>query len=64
MNELVGTYQDEWRTVVNDSTRQRQFRQFVNTVSSHSSGPNAGNAIFVSRRNARSRLSQWWNVDR
>ena len=33
MNELVGTYFDEWKTVVEDQERQKQFRQFVNTVS-------------------------------
>ncbi len=31
MDELVGTYADEWRAVVNDPERQKQFRQFVNT---------------------------------
>ncbi|KAJ3551241.1 hypothetical protein NM688_g4815 [Phlebia brevispora] len=31
MNELVGTYRDEWSVVANDPARQRQFRQFVNT---------------------------------
>jgi nitrite reductase (NAD(P)H) len=33
MSELVGTYADEWKAVVNDPARRRQFRQFVNTVS-------------------------------
>ena len=32
MDELVGTYYDEWRTVVDDPERQKQFRQFTNTV--------------------------------
>jgi len=32
MNELVGTYVDEWKAVVDDPERRRQFRQFVNTV--------------------------------
>ena len=32
MDELVGTYFDEWKTVVDDQDRQKQFRQFVNTV--------------------------------
>lgn len=31
MGELVGTYADEWKAVVNDPARRRQFRQFVNT---------------------------------
>ncbi|KAI0086009.1 nitrite reductase [Irpex rosettiformis] len=31
MDELVGTYFDEWKTVVDDQERQKQFRQFVNT---------------------------------
>ncbi|KAH9855728.1 nitrite reductase [Lenzites betulinus] len=31
MNELVGTYFDEWKAVVNDQERQRKFRQFINT---------------------------------
>ncbi|RPD71067.1 nitrite reductase [Lentinus tigrinus ALCF2SS1-7] len=31
MDELVGTYFDEWRAVVDDPERQKQFRQFVNT---------------------------------
>ncbi|KAH9891345.1 nitrite reductase [Cubamyces lactineus] len=31
MDELVGTYYDEWKAVVNDQERQRKFRQFVNT---------------------------------
>jgi nitrite reductase (NAD(P)H) len=32
MDELVGTYYDEWRAVVEDPERRKQFRQFVNTV--------------------------------
>ena len=32
MDELVGTYFDEWKTVVDDQDRQKQFRQFVNSV--------------------------------
>ena len=32
MDELVGTYYDEWKSVVDDPERQKQFRQFVNTV--------------------------------
>ena len=32
MHELVGTYFDEWKAVVDDPARQKQFRQFVNTV--------------------------------
>ncbi|THH20470.1 hypothetical protein EUX98_g8578 [Antrodiella citrinella] len=31
MSELVGTYYDEWRAVVDDPSRQKQFRQFTNT---------------------------------
>ncbi|KAI0716158.1 nitrite reductase [Cerioporus squamosus] len=31
MDELVGTYFDEWRAVVDDPERQKRFRQFVNT---------------------------------
>lgn len=31
MNDLVGTYEDEWKGVVNNPERQKQFRQFVNT---------------------------------
>ncbi|KAG1776329.1 hypothetical protein EV702DRAFT_1179952 [Suillus placidus] len=31
MSELIGTYADEWKAVVNDPARRRQFRQFVNT---------------------------------
>ncbi len=38
MDELVGTYFDEWRAVVDDPERQKQFRQFVNTVSPFSVG--------------------------
>ncbi|KAI0770919.1 nitrite reductase [Trametes elegans] len=32
MDTLVATYADEWRAVVADQDRQRQFRQFANTV--------------------------------
>jgi len=35
MAELVGTYADEWKAVVDDPARKRQFRQFVNTVSGY-----------------------------
>lgn len=35
MDELVGTYFDEWKAVVDDQERQRKFRQFVNTASRH-----------------------------
>ncbi|EPQ53160.1 nitrite reductase [Gloeophyllum trabeum ATCC 11539] len=31
MDELVGTYYDEWAAVVKDPSRRKQFRQFVNT---------------------------------
>ena len=31
MDELVETYYDEWKAVVDDPARQKQFRQFVNT---------------------------------
>jgi len=31
MAELVGTYADEWKAVVDDPARRLQFRQFVNT---------------------------------
>ncbi|TFK51421.1 nitrite reductase [Heliocybe sulcata] len=31
MDELVGTYYDEWAAVVKDPNRRKQFRQFVNT---------------------------------
>ncbi|KDQ57287.1 hypothetical protein JAAARDRAFT_194442 [Jaapia argillacea MUCL 33604] len=31
MNDLVGTYTDEWRGVLQDPLRRKQFRQFVNT---------------------------------
>ncbi|KAJ8585502.1 nitrite reductase [Rhizopogon salebrosus TDB-379] len=31
MTELVGTYADEWKAVVDDPARKLQFRQFVNT---------------------------------
>ncbi|KAH7909470.1 hypothetical protein BJ138DRAFT_1066987 [Hygrophoropsis aurantiaca] len=31
MDELVGTYSDEWKAVIKDPARKRQFRQFVNT---------------------------------
>jgi nitrite reductase (NAD(P)H) len=34
MDELVGTYYDEWKIVTEDPERQKQFRQFVNTVCS------------------------------
>jgi hypothetical protein len=33
MGELIGSYADEWKAVVGDPARRRQFRQFVNTVS-------------------------------
>lgn len=33
MDELVSSYHDEWKAVANDHERQKQFRQFVNTVS-------------------------------
>ena len=33
MDDLVGTFYDEWKVVVDDPARQKQFRQFVNTVS-------------------------------
>lgn len=33
MDELVGKYFDEWKMVIDDQERQKQFRQFVNTVS-------------------------------
>ena len=33
MDELVGKYFDEWKMIVDDQERQKQFRQFVNTVS-------------------------------
>lgn len=33
MESLVGTYFDEWKAVVDDPARQKQFRQFINTVS-------------------------------
>ncbi|KZS88669.1 nitrite reductase [Sistotremastrum niveocremeum HHB9708] len=32
MDELVGTYADEWKTIVEQPERKKQFRQFVNTV--------------------------------
>lgn len=32
MNELIGTYHDEWKAVVDDPERQKQFRQFINSV--------------------------------
>lgn len=32
MDELVGSYYDEWKVVTDDPGRQKQFRQFVNTV--------------------------------
>lgn len=31
MGELIGSYADEWKAVVNDPVKRRQFRQFVNT---------------------------------
>ncbi|KAL6305724.1 nitrite reductase [Sparassis latifolia] len=31
MEELIGTYQDEWKAVVDNPGRQKQFRQFVNS---------------------------------
>ncbi|KAH9931317.1 nitrite reductase [Fomitopsis serialis] len=31
MKDLVGTYYDEWKAVVDSPERQKQFRQFVNT---------------------------------
>ncbi|OCH89826.1 nitrite reductase [Obba rivulosa] len=31
MDAIVGTYFDEWRAVVEDPERQKQFRQFVNS---------------------------------
>lgn len=31
MDELVGTFYDEWKAVVQDPERRKQFRQFVNT---------------------------------
>ncbi|KAH9947040.1 nitrite reductase [Amylocystis lapponica] len=31
MHALVGTYYDEWRAVVADPARQKQFRQFINS---------------------------------
>ncbi|KAF8843892.1 nitrite reductase [Paxillus ammoniavirescens] len=31
MEELVGTYSDEWSAVVKDPERKKQFRQFANT---------------------------------
>ncbi|KAG2363511.1 hypothetical protein BDR07DRAFT_1483621 [Suillus spraguei] len=31
MGELIGSYADEWKAVVNDPAKRRQFRQFVNT---------------------------------
>lgn len=35
MDDLVGTFRDEWSVVTNDPEKQKQFRQFVNTVSRH-----------------------------
>jgi nitrite reductase (NAD(P)H) len=32
MDDLVGTYYDEWKGVVEDPERRKHFRQFVNTV--------------------------------
>lgn len=34
MDRLIGTYQDEWKRAVQDPELRKQFRQFVNTVSS------------------------------
>lgn len=31
MSELIGSYADEWKAVVDDPARRRQFRQFVNS---------------------------------
>ncbi|KAG2031435.1 hypothetical protein BDR03DRAFT_986432 [Suillus americanus] len=31
MGELIGSYADEWKAVVNDPARRRQFHQFVNS---------------------------------
>ncbi|KAH7886820.1 hypothetical protein F5I97DRAFT_1058573 [Phlebopus sp. FC_14] len=31
MNDLVGTYSDEWAAVVKDPMKRKQFKQFVNT---------------------------------
>ena len=42
MDELVGTYYDEWAVIANDPERQKQFRQFVNTVLRHLSNENSG----------------------
>jgi nitrite reductase (NAD(P)H) len=39
MDDLVGTYYDEWKTVVEDPERRKQFRQFVNTASYLRSAP-------------------------
>lgn len=33
MDELVSTFEDEWKVVANNPERQKLFRQFVNTVS-------------------------------
>lgn len=33
MEDLVGTYYDEWKAVVDSPERQKQFRQFVNSAS-------------------------------
>ena len=32
MDELVGTYFDEWKVVVDNPEQQKRFRQFTNTV--------------------------------
>ena len=32
MDELVGTYFDEWKVVVDNPEQQKRFRQFANTV--------------------------------
>lgn len=34
MDRLIGTYEDEWKRAVQDPDLRKQFRQFVNTVSS------------------------------
>ena len=38
MDSLIGTYEDEWKKAVDDPVMRRQFRQFVNTVSSLARG--------------------------
>ncbi|KAG1838472.1 hypothetical protein C8R48DRAFT_782386 [Suillus tomentosus] len=35
MGKLIGSYADEWKTVVNDPARRRQFRHFVNADGRH-----------------------------